>query len=572
MPLDLTNPAWTGDHPIAGRSGGEPRAAGPTALAGRPGSPRPAGRAALAVAGALFAGLLAAPGCARRTGPSVPAEDVVVVGRTSAAMNLDPRVGTDAASEEAADLLYDGLLAKRPDGDLVPALAERWEVLDGGLRYRFRLREGVVFHDGRRLTSADVAWTFRSIADGTVATAKRAAFAQLAHAEAVDGRTVDLHLSEPYASFPVELTLGIVPEGTMPDEIGRRPVGTGPFRFVSRSPERLVLAAFDRCWSGRPRLDRVELAEIPDATVRALALLKGSVHLVVNDLPPDVVPRFRADPAFRVVEGPSGDYAYLGFNLRDPVLSDVRVRRAVALAIDRERLVATLWRGLGEVTETMMPPGHWARDESLEPRPHDPAAARRLLDAAGYPDPDGPGPRPRLRLELKTSTSETYALQAQVIQAMLAEVGIELAVVTREFATFYEDVKRGSFQMFTLLRTSIVDPNIYQLTLHSASVPPAGQNRGFWSNPRFDRLIDRANLVTDRAARRPLYVEAQRIAARELPYVSLFFKRNVAVMPAELRGFETYVSGSLRSVPELWWDRGEAPPRRARRLRDGRGL
>ena len=520
----------------------------------------PARLAPLAAVALAAGALLAASGCARRTGPTVPAEDVVVIARTSAAMNLDPRVGTDAASEEIADLLYDGLLAKRPDGDLVPALAESWEVLDGGLRYRFRLRDGVVFHDGRPLTAADVAWTFRSIVDGTVATAKRAAFAQLARAEAVDERTVDLHLFDPYASFPVELTLGIVPEGAMPGAVDRRPVGTGPFRFVSRDPERLELAAFDRCWSGRPRLDRVALAEIPDATVRALALLKGSVHLVVNDLPPDVIPRFRADPAFRVVEGPSGDYAYLGFNLRDPVLADRRVRRAIALAIDRERLVATLWRGLGEVTETMMPPGNWARDESLEPRPHDPAAARRLLDAAGYPDPDGPGPRPRLRLELKTSSSETYALQAQVIQAMLAEVGIELAVVTREFATFYEDVKRGNFQMFTLVRTSIVDPNIYQLTLHSASVPPAGQNRGFWSSPRFDRLIERANLVTDRAARRPLYVEAQRIAARELPYVSLFFKRNVAVMPAELRGFEIYVSGSLQSVPRLWWDRAEAAP------------
>ena len=517
--------------------------------------------AALAV---LLAGV-APSGCARRAGPRAPAEDVVVVGRTSAAMNLDPRVGTDAASEEAADLIYDGLLAKRPDGDLVPALAESWEVLDGGRRYRFRLREGVVFHDGRPLSAADVVWTFRSIVDGTVATAKRAAFAQLVRAEEVGERTVELHLAEPYASFPVELTLGVVPEGSMPEEIGRRPVGTGPFRFVSRSPERLVLAAFARCWSGRPRLDRVELAEVPDSTVRALALLKGSVHLMVNDLPPDVVPRFRADPAFRVVEGPSGDYAYLGFNLRDPVLSDRRVRRAIALAIDRERLVATLWRGLGEVTETMMPPGHWARDETLEPLPHDPAAARALLDAAGYPDPDGPGPRPRLALELKTSTSETYALQAQVIQAMLAEVGIDLTVVTREFATFYEDVKRGSFQTFTLLRTSIVDPNVYLLSLHSRSVPPTGQNRGYWSNPRFDRLIDRANRVTDRAARRPLYVEAQRIAARELPYVSLFFKRNVAVMPAELRGFETYVSGSLQSLPELWWDRVGDPAGTAQR-------
>ncbi|HEX6201556.1 MAG TPA: ABC transporter substrate-binding protein [Thermoanaerobaculia bacterium] len=493
--------------------------------------------------------------CGGRGGPTWPAGNELTVALPSAPIHLDPRVGGDASSDEAHGLLFDGLLATDPRGELVGDLARDWQVLDGGRRLRFRLHPDVRFHDGRPLTAADVVWTYGSIVDGTVATAKRAAFDPVARIEAVEERIVDFHLHAPNASFPVELTLGVVPAGALPEEVDARPVGSGPFRFAGRSPERLDLAAFEEHFAGRPHLDRLTLKEVPDATVRTLELMDGAVQLVVDDLTPDVVPRFRADPAYRVVEAASGDYAYLGFNLRDPALADRRVRRAVAHALDRERLVATLWRGLGVVGETMLPPGHWARDEALPAIPHDPAAARRLLDAAGFPDPDGDGPRTRLALELKTSTTETYFLQAQVIQAMLAEVGIDLTVRSLEFATFYADVQRGDFQLFTLVRTGIVDPNIYRLTLHSASTPPAGHNRGFYANPRFDRLVDRANLVTDRAARRELYLEAQRILAADLPYVSLFVKKSFAVMPAELGGFTPRIHRKLGSLPDVRWVR-----------------
>ena len=499
----------------------------------------------------LCAVLLAA--CGARGGPTWPAGNELTVALPSAPIQLDPRVGSDAVTDEAHGLLFDGLLQTDPTGDLAGDLAERWETLDGGRLLRFHLRPGVRFHDGRAFGAADVVWTLGSIVDGTVATAKRAAFDPIERVEAVDERTVDIRLAEPNASFPVELTIGIVPAGALAAEVDRRPVGTGPFRFVERTPERLVLAAFEGHWDGRPHLDRLTLKEVPDGTVRTLELMDGAVQLVVDDLPPDVVPRFRADPAYQVIEAPSGDYAYLGFNLRDPVLADRRVRRAVAHALDRERLVATLWRGLGVVGESMLPPGHWARDEALPAIPHDPAAARRLLDAAGFPDP--PGPRPRLTLELKTSTTEVYFLQAQVIQAMLAEVGVEIAVRSREFATFYADVQRGDFQLFTLVRSGIVDPNIYRLTLHSQSTPPAGHNRGFYANPRFDRLIDRANRATDRQERRALYVAAQRILAEDLPYVSLFVKESVAVMPAELAGFTPRIHRKLGSLDEVRWSR-----------------
>ncbi|HEX5759733.1 MAG TPA: ABC transporter substrate-binding protein [Thermoanaerobaculia bacterium] len=494
--------------------------------------------------------------CARPQGALVPADDELVVALESAPTSLDPRVATDQSSARVFAVLLNGLASKDERGNPIPDLA-RWEVHDGGRRYRFHLKPGVRFHDGRPLRPADVVWTFRTILDGSVATSKRGAFPQLERVAAAGPAAVDFHLSEPFGAFPLELTtsMGVVPAGTTPEAMNRRPIGTGPFRVVERSPERIVLARFDGHHAGPPRLDRIVFKVVPDATVRALELLKGSVQLVVNDLPPDLVPRFRADRRYRVIEGPGATYSYLGLNLTDPLLRDLRVRRALALAIDREQLVEALWRGLGRVTETMIPHAHWAHHAGLPPTPYDPAAARRLLDAAGLRDPDGDGPRPRFALTYKTSTNEPYVLQAQAIQAMLARVGVDLRVRTYEFATFYEDVRKGNFQVFAMLRLGVLDPHVYRLVLHSASLPPAGQNRGRYLNARFDRLIDQGARLTAPAARRPYYLEAQEILARDLPYISLYIRTNVAVMPAELEGYRSYLNGELLSLREVHWSR-----------------
>src|SRR4029078_4708804 len=158
---------------------------------------------------------------------------------------------------------------------------------------------------------------------------------------------------------------------------------SAPSRFVRRTAESVELAAWDGYYQGKPPIDRVVLREVPDATVRALQLEKGSVQLLVNSLPPDTAALFSNRPGFELMQTPGANYAYIGFNLEDPVVRDVRVRRAIALAIDRPRLCRTVWRGQARPTETLMPLGHWARDESLVRIPHDPAAGARLLEEAG---------------------------------------------------------------------------------------------------------------------------------------------------------------------------------------------
>lgn len=522
---------------------------------GRAGA-RPEPRRAVALAAAALAAA-----CSGAPAPSRPADASLTVALEAAPIHLDPRVATDQASSRVFELMSSGLVTKTPAGEFVPDLALSWEFLDGGRRWRFHLRDGVRFHDGRPVEAADVVWTFGSLADGTVPSAKRGALTALERVVAVDRLTVDFHLREPNGALLANLTsyLGIVPRGATPEQMNRAPVGSGPFRFVARTADAVELAAFDGWYGGRPALARVVLREVPDATVRVLELRKGSVQLVVNGVPPDVVPLFRADPAFRVVEATGSNYVYLGLNLRDPRLADVRVRRALALSIDRPRLVATLWRGLGAPTETLMPPGHWARNEELPALPHDPSAARALLDQAGFPDPDGPeGPLPRFTLTYKTSTDETALLQAQIVQAMAREAGIGFEIRSYEFATFYDDVKRGNFQVFSLTWTGVADPDLYTQILHSRRAPPAGSNRGRYANPQFDALIEAGARFADPAERRPYYLAAQEILARDLPYVSLFTKVNVAVMPADLEGYQSYPSGELLSLARMRWRTGGA--------------
>ncbi len=486
-------------------------------------------------------------------GAPQPRANEVVVALESAPLNLDPRLATDQASARIMEAMLGGLVVPDPEGTFQGDLAESWEVLDDGLRYRFHLRPGVTFHDGRPFGARDVVWTYGSLLDGSVTSAKTGAFPQVKGFVEVGPLTVDCELSEPYGALLVNFTsyVGIVPHGSDPDSFNRKPVGTGPFRLIERSPEKVVLEAFDGFWAGRPALDRVVFKHVPDATIRTLELHKGSTHLVANDLPPDVVAKLRDDPEFQVVESPGSNYAYVGLNLEDPILSDVRVRRALAHAIDRPKLLETIWRGLGTLTETMIRPGHWAHNERVERIPYDPARARELLDEAGYPDPQGP--EPRFRLTFKTSTRETFVLQAQGIQSMLAEVGIEVAVRSFEFATFYNDIKQGNFQLFTLIWTGVIDPDIYSYIFRTDRIPPDGANRGRYRNPEIDRLTEEGVRRYELAERRPYYLEAQEILARDLPYISLFIRSNYGVMPTELQGFRNYPSGELYSLREMYW-------------------
>lgn len=475
--------------------------------------------------------------------------DTLRVAIEASPLHLDPRIGTDQNSWRVHHVVYSGLVKNGPPGEYLPDLAESYSS-DDAVTWRFRLRDGVRFHDGRRCTSTDVLYTFRSLLAKDMVSPKRKPLEIIQSIEAPTPIDVVFHLKSPYASFPLQLLLGIVPEGTTVAEADAHPVGTGPYRLVSYVPEeRVAFASWDGYFGEKARLPNLVYRVIPDSTTRALELLHGSLDLAINSLPPDMLPRLAKARNLAVSMGPGTTYFYLAFNFRDPVLKKKEVRRALALALDRDALAHGLWRDTVEKTETLLPPRHWARAD-LPPLARDLDEARRLLDAAGYPDPhDG---RPRLSLTYKTSTDEMTVLQATAIAEQWKEIGVSTAIQPKEFNAFYEDVVKGSFRLFSLRWQGIVDPDHYHEVFLSTSVPPSGWNRGFFADHAMDGWIEEARHILGRSARRALYVQVQERAAEELPYISLFVTKNVVVHSSDLEGLSTVpATGDFTFLPRI---------------------
>jgi peptide/nickel transport system substrate-binding protein len=445
--------------------------------------------------------------------------------------NLDPRVGTDGQSERIDSLIFDSLLRKDEHFNIQPWLAERWEVPDP-TTYVFHIRHGVRFHDGRPLTAKDVKWTLDSMHDGTVISLKSSAFKLVARVETPDDYTVILHLKEADAPLMWSLTdgaLGIVPYGS-DKNFNRNPIGSGPFRFVTFDPDsQVVLSRNDNYWAEPAKIERVRFAIVPDATTRALELRKGSADVAAsNSLPLDMVNNLRHDHNLTVQQEPGTNLLYVAFNLRDPVLKDVRVRQALAYAIDREPMLHYLFADAGRLADSVLPPQHWAYNGDVAHYPYDPEKAGTLLDAAGYPRGKN---GVRIHLTMKTSTEETSRLLAAVVQQQLRKVGIALDIRSFEPTTFYADVVKGMFQVYTLrwLGYSNEDPDIFEYAFYTASFAPRAANRSYYSNPRVDQLIEEGRRTLDQAQRKKIYAEVQSILARELPYIDFWYLDNVLV-------------------------------------------
>ena len=504
---------------------------------------------------AFLAVLVVSSACLHRPTPN---PNILVVGVTSGPNNLDPRIGTDDVSAKTAQLVFNNLMTLDDRLRVAPDLAERLENPDP-TTYVAVLRKGVKFHDGHELTSADVVYTFKSLLDPAFVSTRKGAYRMVKTIEARDRYTVAFVLKEPFGSFPVNLVIPIVPDGAGPN-FREHPIGTGPYRFVRYLvDDHLELEPFADYFGGRPRNAGLILKVVPDDIMRGLELRKGTIDIVVNDIAPDIVYQLERDHGLQVVESPGVDYQYIGINMRDPLLRDLRVRKAIGYAIDRQAIVDYLRRGLAAPAAGILPPVSWAFEPSMFTFTYDPARARALLDEAGYADPDGDGPQPRFHLTLKVSNVEFNRLQSAVIQQNLRAVGIALDVRTYEFTTLYADVLKGSFQLFTLqwVGGAVADPDILRRVFHSSQVPPAGFNRGYFQNPTVDRLLDEAAVTTDEDRRHKLYGEVQRHIAEEAPYISLWYKTNVAVAQSTLTGIRippiadfTFLRNVARAAPD----------------------
>ena len=472
-----------------------------------------------------------------------PDRDTLVVIIESSPAILDPRVGIDAQSERIDSLLFDDLLERDEHLNVKPALAESWDTPDP-LTYTFHLHHGVKFHDGRALTSRDVKWTFDSLLQGKIRSTRAAAYRFVDHLDSTDDYTVTFHLKEPLATLLWNLSdgaMGIVPYGTL-DEIGRKPIGSGPFRFVSAEQDKQVsITRNDDYWGEKAKIKNVRFAVVPDSTTRALELRKGSADIATNALTFDTVLALEQKSDLVVQRAPGTVLSYMAFNTRDPILKDARVRRALAYAIDRKPILEYLGRGFARPADSVLPPESWAYNGDVPHYDHDPERARQLLNQAGYPEVNGV----RFHITMKTSTEESTRLLSAVLQQQLREVGVILDIRTFEFATFFSDVTHGAFQFYSLRWIGgNEDPDIFDYVFDSGKFPPQGANRGYYSNPEVDKLIAAARMQLDQNARKQIYAQIQRILAEDLPYLNLWYFDNVVVHTKRVRNITLNPSGN----------------------------
>jgi peptide/nickel transport system substrate-binding protein len=487
-------------------------------------------------------------GCAH----SRPDPHTIVVIIESSPANLDPRVGTDAFSERIDELIFDSLVRKDEHFNLHPWVAQSWEIPDP-LTYIFHLRSGIRFHDGRPLTAKDVKWSIDSMSNGTVVSSKASttSYQHIANIEAADDHTVIFHMKEPDSGLLWNLSdgaMGIIPDGS-DSRFNLHPVGSGPFKFVRNLQDNdVVVVRNDDYWAEKPKVERVRFAVIPDTTTRALELRKGSADIEINSLTADMVLSLRSESGLRIEQAPGTPVQYLGFNLRDPILGDFRVRQAIAYAINVEPIIRYLWRDTVRPASSVLPPLHWAYDSNLRPYPHDLKKAQALLRQAGYSD----APGKRLHLVMKTSTEETSRLLAVILQQQLHEAGIDLELRTFEFATFYSDVVKGAFQIFTLrwVGGSNQSPEIFEYIYDTKSFAPLRANRSYYSNPKVDSLIEQGRSELDQEKRKRIYAEIQQQTLHDLPTLNLWYFDNVIVHTARVANIKVDPAGNYDFLRE----------------------
>jgi len=285
----------------------------------------------------------------------------------------------------------------------------------------------------------------------------------------------------------------------------------------------------------------VRFVVVPDTTTRALELRKGSADIASNALTSDMVLALEKEPSLVVQHAPGTVLSYLAFNLRDPILRDVRVRQALACAIDRRPMIHYLWRDFAQPADSILPPQSWAYNADVAKYIYDPEKANLILDAAGYPKVNGV----RFHITMKTSTEETTRLTVAVLQQQLRDVGIVLDIRTFEFATFFADVTSGAYQMYSLRWIGgNEDPDIFEYAFHSDKFPPHGANRSFYVNPKLDALIKEGRSETDLTQRKAVYDQIQAILASDLPYINLWFLDNVLVHTKRVQHVELNASGN----------------------------
>ncbi|MDX6499280.1 MAG: peptide/nickel transport system substrate-binding protein [Blastocatellia bacterium] len=507
-----------------------------------------------------------------------PKSNVFVVALSDNIKTIDP-IGSpsvDAASERVRTLMFNSLVKKDEKFDYVPELASNIQRSDDGLVFTFTLHDGVTFHDGRPFTSADAKYTLDTVLGSTFA--KAASFfegsganktAYVKSVEAPDAHTLIIRLNKQWTGLlPNLVPIPMIPKGTyeldlkngkLPEQ-ATHPLGTGPFKFKSYDQVQQVvdLEANQAYWDGPPKIPALRVRVISESNSMQAELQSGRIDIapLATSLSPDAIKALGQYPNLAVQQFEGSNLNLLTFNTTEPPLNIVKVRQAIAYAIDRESIIRDLVLNQGAIAHTILPEASWAYAKPPSYQ-FDPNKAKQLLDEAGFRDPDGDGPQMRWAKPLLFRISGSSASARQysgVIQNYLKNVGIPVAIETSEFNTMRQQVQNGQFQVnYSQWVGGNQDPIFYHDLFATSEIatPTRGLNRSRYSNPELDKILDEAANTYDHAKAAPLYAKAQEIISRDVPVFPLWYQANMVIAKKSVGNIHVNASGDWGFVKDL---------------------
>ena len=478
--------------------------------------------------------------------------DILVEGSIGDASNLIPLLASDSTSHEIAGLIFNGLIKYDKDIRIVGDLAESWEISKDGLVITFHLRKGVRWHDGRPFTAADVLYTYQVTVDPKTPTAYAGDFLKVKKAEVLDDWTFRATYDKPFAPALMSWSVGILPKHLLAGKeittspLGRRPIGTGSYKFKEWvTGQKIVLVSNPDYFEGRPYIDGYIMRIIPDTATMFLELRANGIDRM--GLTPLQYTRQTENNLFRENFNKyrylSFAYTYMGYNLKNPLFVDKRVRQAIAHAVNRVEMIDGVLLGLGKPATGPYKPGTWAYNPNVRDYPYDPAKAKALLAEAGWKDLNGDGVlekegRPFAFEIITNQGNEIRAKCAEIIQRRLAEVGIQVKIRVVEWAAFVKDfINKRKFDATILGWTIPMEPDLYDVW-HSSKTGPEELNFISYKNGEVDALIEKGRETFDQSVRKRCYDRIQEILAEEQPYLFLYVPDALPIIHARFRGVE----------------------------------
>ncbi|MGA3208159.1 MAG: peptide-binding protein [Syntrophales bacterium] len=478
--------------------------------------------------------------------------DIIVEGSIGDASNLIPILSSDSTSHEISGLVFNGLVKYDKDVNIVGDLAESWEVSKDGLVITFHLRKGVKWHDGHPFTARDVLYTYQVTIDPKTPTAYSGDFLKVKRAEVLDDHTFRVTYDKPFAPALMSWGAAILPQHLLEGRdittspLARHPIGTGPYIFKEWLPgQKIVLISNPDYFEGRPYIDGYVMRIIPDTATMFLELRANGIDRM--NLTPLQYTRQTENNLFRKNFNKyrylSFSYTYLGYNLKNPLFADKRVRQAIAYGINKDEIIQGVLLGLGKEATGPYKPGTWVYNSNVETYPYDPKKAKELLAAAGWKDTNGDGilnkdGQPFVFEIITNQGNEIRAKCAEIIQRRLSEIGIKVKIRVLEWAAFVNDfINKRRFDATILGWTVPLDPDIYDVW-HSSKTGPQELNFISYKNDEVDRLIEKGRGTFDQKERKRYYDRIQEILAEDQPYTFLYVPDALPIIHARFHGIE----------------------------------